>query len=74
MEVRPTVLTRKTYPSMTHANAPLTAAGRLRLVHRCEHRPIAHVAAEAGVSRQCLTKWKSRYDELGVESARVVYR
>lgn len=50
---------------MSHANAPLTPAGRLRLVRRCEHRPIAHVAAEAGVSRQCLSKWKARYDELG---------
>lgn len=50
---------------MTHANAPLTPAGRLRLVLRCDRRPIAHVAAEAGVSRQCLSKWKTRYDELG---------
>lgn len=50
---------------MSHANAPLTPAGRLRLVLRCEHRPIAHVAAEAGVSRQCLSKWKARFDELG---------
>src|SRR5690606_35010529 len=50
---------------MSHANAPLTPAGRLRLVLRCEHRPIAHVAAEAGISRQCLSKWKARYDELG---------
>ena len=50
---------------MSHANAPLTPAGRLRLVRRCQDRPIAHVAAEAGVSRQCLSKWKARYDELG---------
>lgn len=50
---------------MSHANAPLTLEGRLRLVRRCAHRPIAHVAAEAGVSRQCLSKWKARYDELG---------
>jgi transposase len=50
---------------MSHANAPLTPAGRLRLVRRCEHRPIAHVAAEAGVSRQCLSKWKARYEQLG---------
>ena len=50
---------------MSHANAPLTPAGRLRLVRRCEHRPIAHVAAEAGVSRQCLSKWKARYVRLG---------
>ena len=50
---------------MSHANAPLTPAGRLRLVQRCENRPLAHVAAEAGVSRGCLSKWKARYDALG---------
>jgi transposase len=43
----------------------LTPQGRLRLVQRCQTRPIAHVAAEAGVSRQCLSKWKSRYDRHG---------
>ena len=32
---------------MPHASAPLTPAGRLHLVQRCRHRPIAHVAAEA---------------------------
>jgi transposase InsO family protein len=46
---------------MAHRNAPLTSAGRLRLVQRCSYRPIAHVAAEAGVSRQCLSKWVGRY-------------
>ena len=46
---------------MSHRNAPLTPAGRLRLVQRCRYRPIAHVAAEAGVSRQCLSKWVCRY-------------
>lgn len=50
---------------MSHANAPFTAEGRARLVRRCAYRPIAHVAAEAGISRQCLSKWKSRFDELG---------
>lgn len=50
---------------MTHANAPLTPAGRLRLVERCQHRPIAHVAAEAGVARQTVTKWVHRYQVLG---------
>jgi transposase InsO family protein len=50
---------------VSHANAPLTPAGRLRLINRCQTRPIAHVAAEAGVSRQCLSKWKNRYDALG---------
>jgi transposase InsO family protein len=52
---------------MSHANAPLTPAGRLRLVERCERRAIAHVAAEAGISRQCLSKWVNRYRRLGVE-------
>ena len=50
---------------MTHRNAPLTPEGRLRLVLRCQHRPIAHIAAEAGVSRQCLAKWVARYREHG---------
>ncbi len=50
---------------MTHRNAPLTPEGRLRLVLRCQHRPIAHIAAEAGVSRQCLGKWVARYREHG---------
>ena len=50
---------------MSHRNAPLTAAGRLRLVQRCRYRPIAHVAAEAGVSRQCLSKWVGRYRAQG---------
>ncbi len=50
---------------MPHANAPLTPAGRRRLVERCRTRPVAHVAAEAGISRACLTKWKRRFEELG---------
>ena len=55
---------RRTCP-VTHRNAPLTPEGRLRLVLRCQHRPIAHIAAEAGVSRQCLAKWVARYREHG---------
>ncbi len=50
---------------MSHRNAPLTPSGRLRLVQRCQYRPIAHVAAEAGVSRQCLSKWVNRYRREG---------
>lgn len=34
----------------THANAPLSVEGRRRVVQRCRHRPIAHVAAEMGIS------------------------
>lgn len=33
------------------ANSPLTVEGRQRLVERCRTRPIAHVAAEMGISR-----------------------
>ncbi len=50
---------------MSHANAPLTPAGRLRLIQRCQGRQVSHVAAEAGVSRGCLGKWKARYELLG---------
>jgi transposase InsO family protein len=45
-----------------HRNAPLTPEGRLRLCLRIdEGRPIAHVAAEAGISRRCLAKWYARW-------------
>ncbi len=49
-----------------HPNAPLTPHGRRRLCERVDAgRPIAHVAAEAGVSRRCLAKWHSRWTEAG---------
>ena len=51
---------------MPHANAPFTPEGRARLIARCATRPVAHVAAEAGISRQCLSKWKSRHERLGL--------
>ncbi|WP_188944586.1 IS481 family transposase [Nakamurella endophytica] len=50
---------------MSHRNAPLTPEGRLRLVQRCATRPLSHVAAEAGVSRACLSKWRARHGQLG---------
>ena len=50
---------------MSHRNAPLSAEGRRRLVQRCQHRPIAHVAAEMGISRQCASKWVARYRQFG---------
>ncbi|MEV5846147.1 helix-turn-helix domain-containing protein [Streptomyces sp. NPDC051985] len=50
---------------MTHANAPLNVEGHRRLIERCRTRPIAHVAAEASVSRACLSTWKNRYDQYG---------
>lgn len=48
--------------SRSHRNAPLTPEGRLRLCLRIDAgRPIAHVAAEAGLSRRCLAKWYVRW-------------
>ncbi|MGJ7417035.1 leucine zipper domain-containing protein [Streptomyces cinereoruber] len=45
-----------------HPNAPLTPQGRLRLCLRIDAgRSIAHVAAEAGVSRRCMAKWYARW-------------
>nr|QBF51782.1 truncated IS481 family transposase [Streptomyces caniferus] len=35
-------------------------------MERCRTRPIAHVAAEAGVSRACLSKWKNRARAIAV--------
>ncbi len=52
---------------MPDANAPLTPAGRLRLIERCQTRPIAHVAAEAGIWRACLSKANARYESDGTE-------
>lgn len=46
---------------MTHANAPLSREGRRRLIERCKTRPIAHVAAEMGISRACASKWVNRW-------------
>ncbi|QCP08045.1 IS481 family transposase [Micrococcus luteus] len=48
---------------MTHANAPLTPTGRLRMVQRHLHEgiPQAHVAAEFRVSRPTVATWVARY-------------
>ncbi|OLZ70500.1 hypothetical protein AV521_15370 [Streptomyces sp. IMTB 2501] len=54
---------------MSHANAPLSVEVRRRLVVRCKSRPIAHVAAETGISRACASKWVNRcrrHGELGL--------
>lgn len=48
-----------------HANAPLSAQGRLRLVQRCQTRPIAHVAAEPAFSRSGASKWVNCYRRNG---------
>lgn len=60
MKAPATVLSLKATCPHVHATAPLTPAGRLRLSQRCQTYPIAHVAAEAGVSHACLAKWVDR--------------
>lgn len=50
---------------MTHRNAPLSVEGRRRPVRRCRNRPIAHVAAEMGISRQCASEWVNRWRRFG---------
>lgn len=55
---------------MVHRNAPLSPEGRRRLIARCRTRPIAHVAAEMGISRACASKWvnrRRRYGEAGLQ-------
>jgi transposase InsO family protein len=57
---------------VAHANARLTFHGRCLLVRRVrgDGRPVAHVAKELGVSRQCAHRWVRRFDEFGVEGLR----
>jgi len=51
-----------------HRNAPLTPRGRLILVLRVESgRPVAHVAAEMGVSRPTAYKWWRRWRAEGLD-------
>ncbi|MGW0753880.1 IS481 family transposase [Streptomyces sp. NPDC002587] len=47
---------------MSHRNARLTVHGRRLLVERVESgRPVAHVAAETGISRATAHKWMRRW-------------
>lgn len=57
---------------MSHANARLTVYGRGLLVRRVRAggRPVAHVAKELGVSRQCAHRWVRRFDDGGWEALR----
>jgi len=51
-----------------HGNARLTPIGRLTMVMRIESgRPVAHVAAEMGISRPTAYKWWHRWQEAGLE-------
>jgi transposase InsO family protein len=61
-------LTAPDHPEVpvVHANARLTPAGRLLLCQRIgAGRPVAHVAAEMGVSRTCAYRWWTRYRQAG---------
>jgi transposase InsO family protein len=51
---------------MAHANARLTPAGRLILCQRiAAGRPVAHIAAEMGISRTSAYRWWARYQQAG---------
>jgi leucine-zipper of insertion element IS481 len=51
---------------VAHANARLTPAGRLLLGQRiAAGRPVAHIAAEMGISRACADRWWGRYRQAG---------
>jgi transposase InsO family protein len=51
---------------VVHANARLTPAGRAILCQRiAAGRPVAHVAAEMGISRTCAYRWWARYRRHG---------
>ena len=52
---------------MVHASARLTPHGRWLLDERVrgQGRPVAHVARELGVSRQCAHRWVARFDAEG---------
>ena len=54
----------------SHPNARLTQKGRLRLInqHLLHRRPLAELAAEAGISLRCAYKWLARYRSGGPAS------
>jgi transposase InsO family protein len=57
---------------LSHANARLTVHGRLLLITRVlrQRRPVAHVAAELGISRATGYKWLARYRAEGLAGLR----
>lgn len=52
---------------MSHVNARLTVHGRALLIERVitDRRPVAHVARELGISRQCAHRWVRRFRDEG---------
>ena len=57
---------------VAHANARLNLHGRRLLVSRVieDRRPVAHVAKELGVSRQCAHRWIARFRAEGEDGLR----
>jgi transposase InsO family protein len=53
---------------VSHRNARMNVHGRLLIVSRVidEGRPVAHVAKELGISRQCAHRWINRFLTQGV--------
>ncbi|MGJ1656650.1 helix-turn-helix domain-containing protein, partial [Clavibacter sepedonicus] len=66
MELSSSTIARR--PRCPIANARLTVHGRLLLVRRVveDRRPVAHVARELGVSRQCAHRWVNRFRAEGL--------
>jgi transposase-like protein len=64
--------TSKPEALVSHANARLTVHGRALLVRRVlvDRRPIAHVAKELGISRQCAHRWVARFGAEGMAGLR----
>lgn len=51
-----------------HGNAPMTPRGRMIMIERiASGRPVAHVAAEMGVSRKTADKWWRRWQSEGAD-------
>jgi transposase InsO family protein len=52
---------------LSHRNARLNLHGRLLLIERVidQRRPVAHVAKELGISRQCAHRWINRHRREG---------
>ena len=57
---------------MVHGNARLTFHARRTIIDRVlrQRRPMSHVAHEMGVSRQCVSRWISRYRTEGEDGLR----
>lgn len=65
MEVAELPVRARSLPLIHHRNAALTFEARLRLIQRCQDRPIAHVGAEMGLSRATASTWVQQVSRRG---------